>query len=62
MQQFLKFSLNILLTITFLAVMIVFITTVKCRVECIEVLAVQIILNDSQSFAEALEMNDFPCS
>lgn len=37
-----------------------FISVFYFRVECVEVLAVQIILDDSETFSEALEVYDLP--
>lgn len=36
-------------------------SVIKFRVECIEILAVQTILYDSETFAESLVMHDFTC-
>lgn len=36
--------------------------SVDCRIAGVEVFGIQMILDDAEGFAEALEMHDFPCA
>lgn len=37
-------------------------TTVKSRIECIEILGIKTVLYDAQGFTEPLEVYNFPCT